>query len=121
MALVLWIFQFRKISQNEFTEIDTLTGGGHVPARPIWSIGVFVSSERDMIRPKQCWTVVEFRVLNLNEICMERCDADLLQCILNCPENDTSFLSVCIREENECTHGEFFIKKILSMDFEIPL
>ena len=32
MALVFCNFLLRNISQNEFTEIDTYTCGGHVPA-----------------------------------------------------------------------------------------
>ena len=48
MVLVFCIFLLRKISQNEFTEIDTYTCGGHVPAGPFWPIRrVSVSTYRD--------------------------------------------------------------------------
>ena len=59
-----------------------------------------------------------FRVLNLNEICTERCEASHLQCILNCPSNDVNCLSQCIREETECTNGKFFIEIVSSMIVE---
>ena len=50
MVLVFCIFLLRKISQNEFTEIDTYTCGGHVPAGRLWSIwGVSVSTVIDLI------------------------------------------------------------------------
>ena len=48
-----------------------------------------------------------FSVLDLNGICMERCDAVLLQCIAECPADDTSCWSDCIRDGNECTNGKF--------------
>ena len=37
-------FFITKDFKNEFTEIDTYTGGGHVPAGTIWSIIVSVST-----------------------------------------------------------------------------
>ena len=47
MALVFCNFLLRNISQNEFTEIDTYTCGGHVPAERLWPIrGVSVSTYR---------------------------------------------------------------------------
>ena len=50
MLLVFRKFSLRKVSQYEFTEIDTFIGGGHVPAGLFWSIsGVSVSTKRDMI------------------------------------------------------------------------
>ena len=58
-------------------------------------------------------TGIWFRVLNLNEICTERCEENQLICILNCPANDTTCLSQCIREETECINGELFIEASL--------
>ena len=50
MILLLWNVLLRRISQNEFTEIDTFTRGGHMPAGPIWSIpGVSVSTNSDTV------------------------------------------------------------------------
>ena len=57
-----------------------------------------------------------FRVLNLNEICTERCGATLLQCINDCETNDSPCLSKCIRDENECINGELQIKIIFIID-----
>ena len=66
-------------------------------------------------------TGFSFRVIDLNEICTERCEASHLQCILNCPSNDVNCLSQCIREETECTNGKFFIEIIYSIKVETPL
>ena len=53
MVLVFCNLLLRKISQNEFTEIDTYTSGGHVPAGRLWPIpGVSVSTIRDMLYKK---------------------------------------------------------------------
>ena len=41
-------FLLQNISQNEFTENNTYTGCGHVPALSIWSTGVSVSIDRDI-------------------------------------------------------------------------
>ena len=62
-----------------------------------------------------------FRVIDLNEICIERCEASHLQCILNCPSNDVNCLSQCIREESECFNGKFIIEIISSIKVETPL
>ena len=56
VGIYLWVtngidisdFLLQNISQNEFTENNTYTGGGHVPALPIWSTGVSVSIDRDI-------------------------------------------------------------------------
>ena len=50
-----------------------------------------------------------FRVLNLNEICTERCGATLLQCIQGCEPDDSSCLSECIRDEIECINGNLLV------------
>ena len=117
MVLVFWNFLLRKVSQNEFTEIDTYTCGGHVPAGRLWSIrGVSVSTNRNIMLQtwsSRClkWMITGFlfRVLNLNEICTERCEATLLQCILGCESTDTSCLTDCIRDETDCINGKQFI------------
>ena len=62
-----------------------------------------------------------FRVVDLNEICTEKCEENQLQCILNCLSNDPACLSQCIREETECTNGKFFIEIIYSIKVESPL
>ena len=43
-------FLLGKISQNELTEIDTYTGSGYVPAGPIRSTGVSVSTDRNILK-----------------------------------------------------------------------
>ena len=50
MSLMFWNFSLRKISQDEFTEIDTYICGGHVSTWPIWSAGVSVSTDRDFLK-----------------------------------------------------------------------
>ena len=71
---------------------------------------------------------VLFRVLNLNEICTERCGATLLQCIQDCESDDSSCLSECIREEIECINGNLLVdisKSICDTDlkhhFSLPM
>ena len=47
---VFWNFSLRKISKNEFTEIDTYTGSGYVPDGRLWSVsGMSVSTNEDII------------------------------------------------------------------------
>ena len=60
--------------------------------------------------------LVFFRVINLNEICIERCEASLLQCILNCEANETSCLKKCTREVTECTQGKLSITVIFKIN-----
>ena len=48
----------------------------------------------------------EFSVVDLNKICTERCEAVLLQCINECPNNDTNCFSQCIREQTDCFNGK---------------
>ena len=126
MPLVFWNFLFRNISQYEYTDIDTFIGGGHVPAWLFWSTsGVSVSIKRDMISKRGSkrsltWMITRFwfRVIDLKEICTDRCEASHLQCILNCPSNNFGCLSQCIREESECFNGKFFIEIIFSVKVE---
>ena len=46
-----------------------------------------------------------FRVPELRDICIERCENKLLECILDC-NNDVECLSECIRIETECTSSK---------------
>ena len=49
---------------------------------------------------------MDFRVPDLRDICIERCEDALLGCILDC-NNDVECLSECIRIETECTSSKF--------------
>ena len=49
--------------------------------------------------------IQHFRVPDLNNECVGRCENALLECILAC-EDDVECLSECIRLETECTNGE---------------
>ena len=46
-------------------------------------------------------------ILELNKVCKERCEAILLDCILECTSEDTTCLSQCIREDTECIDCKF--------------
>ena len=41
-------------------------------------------------------------------VCKERCEAILLDCILDCAGDDAACLSQCIREDTECIDGKNF-------------
>ena len=45
-------------------------------------------------------------MIDLNLVCIDRCETAQLQCILNCPADDVDCLSGCIREVTECVNGE---------------
>ena len=49
--------------------------------------------------------IQHFRVPDLNNECVSRCENALLECILAC-EDDVECLSECIRLETECTNGK---------------
>ena len=42
-----------------------------------------------------------FRVPDLEKVCMERCENDLLECVIYCG-NDSACISACMRLEQEC-------------------
>ena len=45
--------------------------------------------------------ILVFRVPDLSDICIERCEDSMLDCILDC-NNDSACLSECIRTETDC-------------------
>ena len=45
--------------------------------------------------------ILFFRVPDLSDICIERCENAMLDCILDC-NNDSACLSECIRSETDC-------------------
>ena len=50
-------------------------------------------------------------VPELSEFCIERCQAESVECIVNC-DNDFMCISDCVRESTKCTDGEYFHKCI---------
>ena len=47
-------------------------------------------------------------MLESNKVCKERCEAILLDCILECASDDTSCSSQCIRLDTDCIDGKIF-------------
>ena len=45
-------------------------------------------------------------VPELSEFCIERCQAESVECIVNC-DNDFMCISDCVVESTNCTNGEF--------------
>ena len=50
-----------------------------------------------------------FSVPELSEYCIEQCQAESAECIVNC-DNDSMCISDCVRESTKCTDGEFFTR-----------
>ena len=117
-GFILSIFLFQNISQNEFTEINTDIGLSHMPGVRLWNLyWVPVSTARyDTYRLKIIIKMGDyeicFSVVDLNRICKERCEASHLQCILDCPTDDVTCLSKCIREETDCFSGKLSMSSL---------
>ena len=106
LALIFRIFSDQNILENEFSDICTSTDFGNQPAGRLCVYRVPVSEKKYQIRvetvPKMADNRDKFSVVDLNQICKERCSATLLQCIAQCSINDTNCYSQCIREETDC-------------------
>ena len=56
-----------------------------------------------------------FRVPDLNQSCVKRCEKDLLECASYCG-NDSPCLSACMRLEKECEDSKFkYSSQVLSL------
>ena len=110
-------------SENVIFENYTYPDAGHMPKwcpGPIFRVSVSYLSVIILRKLRKCvflaarqclvdttrycssFTPRNFRVLELNEVCKERCEVILLDCILQCDPNDTTCLSQCIREDTNC-------------------
>ena len=49
---------------------------------------------------------IEYSVLDLTGICIERCEENLMKCLADCPTDDASCWSECIRDESKCITGK---------------
>ena len=49
---------------------------------------------------------IELSVPDLFDVCIERCQTESVECIVNC-DNDLMCISECIVEVTACTDGEF--------------
>ena len=90
------------------------------PARESWTY-IDINHTGYMAHARIIILFSHFRVPELKQICVERCEVVLLDCILGCSDN-VECLSGCIRLETECLESELlFLLRFTKNSFIIFL
>ena len=75
-------------------------------------------SVRKLINMQNCTSdeiILNLRVPDLRNVCIERCENDLLDCIMGC-NNDVQCVSDCIRIQTECISSKLDLSVRISND-----